>query len=200
MNTDSSHIYQGDLSGQPGSFVFGSVINGVFEGKIVTEKEAYYVENLKHYYPKDSRTNSSSHSVIYKETDVEDPYVDKRSGHPSGCGINDKVAQWMENIQNSAFNQNEDPIESYDHLFKRRHDSILPGSPISNKYSREANILENIRSHKRLKRTATREDNKNTCSLYIQTDPLIWRHIREGIADVSSKVLFLLEFNYINIC
>lgn len=30
-----------------------------------------------------------------------------------------------------------------------------------------------------------REDNKNTCSLYIQTDPLIWRHIREGIADVS---------------
>ncbi|ALC39521.1 kuz [Drosophila busckii] len=28
-----------------------------------------------------------------------------------------------------------------------------------------------------------REDNKNTCSLYIQTDPLIWRHIREGIAD-----------------
>lgn len=30
-----------------------------------------------------------------------------------------------------------------------------------------------------------REDNKNTCSLYIQTDPLIWRHIREGISDVS---------------
>lgn len=33
--------------------------------------------------------------------------------------------------------------------------------------------------------TSGREDNKNTCSLYIQTDPLIWRHIREGIADVS---------------
>jgi len=28
-------------------------------------------------------------------------------------------------------------------------------------------------------------NDKNTCSLYIQTDPLIWRHIREGIADVS---------------
>lgn len=173
------------MSGQPGSFVFGSVINGVFEGKIVTEKEAYYVENIKHYSLKDSHTNSSGHSVIYKETDVDDPYVNKRSGHPSGCGINDKVAQWMENIQNSAFNQNEDPIESYDHLFKRRHDSILPNSKYSSKYSREANLLENIRSHKRLKRTATREDNKNTCSLYIQTDPLIWRHIREGISDVS---------------
>ncbi|KAL9927282.1 zinc-dependent metalloprotease kuz isoform 2-T11 [Glossina fuscipes fuscipes] len=44
--------------------------------------------------------------------------------------------------------------------------------------------------HERVKRASgllgsspRREDNKNTCSLYIQTDPLIWRHIREGIAD-----------------
>ncbi|KAL5282018.1 ADAM10 family protein [Megaselia abdita] len=183
LDVDTSHIYQGDLLGQPGSFVFGSVINGVFEGKIVSEKEAYYVENLRHYYLNKDSSNSSSHSVIYKETDVEDPYEKKRPGHPSGCGINDKVAQWMENIQNSAFNQNEDPINNYDHLFKKQHESILTSSKFSNKYSREANVLENIRSHKRLKRTATREDNKNTCSLYIQTDPLIWRHIREGIAD-----------------
>mgnify|MGYP004600038929 CR=1 FL=1 len=43
--------------------------------------------------------------------------------------------------------------------------------------------------HERMRRASgpgsRREDNKNTCSLYIQTDPLIWRHIREGIADVS---------------
>lgn len=49
--------------------------------------------------------------------------------------------------------------------------------------------------HKRVRRasgisgsTVRREDNKNTCSLYIQTDPLIWRHIREGIADVSIRL------------
>lgn len=48
------------------------------------------------------------------------------------------------------------------------------------------------RVHERVRRasgtsgtSARREENKNTCSLYIQTDPLIWRHIREGIADVS---------------
>lgn len=181
--------------GQPGSFVFGSVINGVFEGKIVTEKEAYYVENSKHYFPKEDRLNSSSHSVIYKENDVDDPYVNKRPGHPSGCGINDKVSQWMENIQNSAFNQNEDTVDNYDHLFKRQHEDKISNSKFSNKYSREANILENIRSHKRLKRTA-REDNKNTCSLYIQTDPLIWRHIREGIADVSLKRITIYQFNH----
>lgn len=42
------------------------------------------------------------------------------------------------------------------------------------------------RSHERARRAARpKEENRNTCSLYIQTDPLIWRHIREGIADVS---------------
>lgn len=43
------------------------------------------------------------------------------------------------------------------------------------------------RSHARAKRAARpKEENRNTCSLYIQTDPLIWRHIREGIADVRN--------------
>lgn len=42
------------------------------------------------------------------------------------------------------------------------------------KYSKEANS--------RTKRAA-RFQEKNTCSLYIQTDPLIWRHIRESIPD-----------------
>lgn len=41
-------------------------------------------------------------------------------------------------------------------------------------------------SHERVRRAATRkDDNRNTCSLFIQTDPLIWRHIREGVVDVS---------------
>lgn len=76
------------------------------------------------------------------------------------------------------------------------------------KYSREANYRDitrnnnntteksnddwHSRSHERVRRASTsrpREDNKNTCSLYIQTDPLIWRHIREGIVDVSHKKL-----------
>ncbi|TMW45490.1 hypothetical protein DOY81_009430, partial [Sarcophaga bullata] len=50
------------------------------------------------------------------------------------------------------------------------------------------------RVHERVRRasgssgsSARREDNKNTCSLYITTDPLIWRHIREGIADEHDR-------------
>lgn len=69
-------------------------------------------------------------------------------------------------------------------------------------YSREANWRDtnglheqmandwHAEAHKRVRRAPPRpkEENKNTCSLYIQTDPLIWRHVREGIADVSFKI------------
>lgn len=67
------------------------------------------------------------------------------------------------------------------------------------KYSKAANWMAagehpddrewHQRSHERVRRaTRPKEENKNTCSLYIQTDPLIWRHIRDSIADVSIGV------------
>lgn len=58
-----------------------------------------------------------------------------------------------------------------------------------NKYSREANDV----NYSRHKRATKREDSKNTCSLYIQTDPLIWRHIREGFPEVSTLCFPLLS-------
>lgn len=56
---------------------------------------------------------------------------------------------------------------------------------VFNKYSREAN--EEINSRHR--RAARRDENKNTCSLYIQTDPLIWKHIREGFPEVRFEIV-----------
>lgn len=51
-------------------------------------------------------------------------------------------------------------------------------SPV-HKYSREANEA----GHRRPRR-ATRSKENNTCSLFIQTDPLIWRHISEQVLDI----------------
>jgi len=45
------------------------------------------------------------------------------------------------------------------------------------KYSREYNEQAG-----RSKRAIRKDDNKNTCSLFIQTDPLIWRHIYEQVS------------------
>jgi hypothetical protein len=64
--------------GEAGSYVFGSISDGVFEGKIVSPQGSYYVEKAHHYFPKDS--NKTFHSVIYSEGDIEDPYEHLRTG------------------------------------------------------------------------------------------------------------------------
>lgn len=77
------------------------------------------------------------------------------------------------------------------------------------KYTKQANWRDDkdknyteydwhIRAHERVKRAARpKEENKNTCSLFIETDPLIWRHIRESIADVSFFGFYCLFFIFI---
>ena len=123
------------MIGDRNSYVFGSILDGVFEGKIITERDAYYVEHAKRYFPTnftqmqslelhstDKYFNSSTtttttssttttttttstekiplakskkslddhhdemvrnigfHSVIYKESHVDDVYKDMREG------------------------------------------------------------------------------------------------------------------------
>ncbi|XP_046811665.1 disintegrin and metalloproteinase domain-containing protein 10-like [Lucilia cuprina] len=137
LDVSTDHIYEGDVIGDRNSYVFGSILDGVFEGKIITERDAYYVEHAKRYFPTNftqmqslelhstdnknintslttTTTTSSStttttttstttksplaksksiedhhddivknvgfHSVIYKESHVDDVYKDVREG------------------------------------------------------------------------------------------------------------------------
>ncbi|XP_059056733.1 disintegrin and metalloproteinase domain-containing protein 10 [Achroia grisella] len=198
-DVDTSHLYHGELADEPHSTVFGSVTDGVFEGKIIAKDGPFYVEHARRYFPPNG-TRTRVHSVIYKESDVSDPYSHRRHGHVGGCGITDEVVQWMERIQNSGVDDElptsptttPPPSASPSHTSSPQH---IPGSspphpnslrddsprhwdyPHHNKYSRSANTGE----HSRTKRATV--DNRSTCSLYIQTDPLIWRHVREGFPE-----------------
>ncbi|KAH8418841.1 hypothetical protein KR222_003386, partial [Zaprionus bogoriensis] len=372
IDVSTDHIYEGEVIGDRHSYVFGSIHNGVFEGKIITERDAYYVEHAKHYFPtnrttttatatsaaaaaaattstttaratlsstttgnstrrssasnniSDNNNNSDNynnsnitaidnktensinknaessttfpllpepetssttttttastvftpetdgnskqvdessasnaedeldfHSIIYKESHVEDAYENVREGHVAGCGITEEVSQWMENIQNSAVEELPVPMskdvqklhrKQQQHKQQQHQPNPYPHPPKKyasgdddfkfphQKYTKEANFADagtfydpetgrrlgttaNVADwheavHERVRRASGnsnngggnagngggsssasgagrggREDNKNTCSLYIQTDPLIWRHIREGIAD-----------------
>lgn len=58
--------------------MFGSIIGGVFEGKIIASDKAFYVEKAHHYFPHHKYPNKTFHSVIYDENHVEDPHEDKR--------------------------------------------------------------------------------------------------------------------------
>ncbi|XP_049869828.1 disintegrin and metalloproteinase domain-containing protein 10-like [Pectinophora gossypiella] len=188
---DTSHIYHGELADEPQSTVFGSVTDGVFEGKILVKDGAFYVEHARRYFPPNG-TRSKVHSVIYREGDVGDPYAHRRHGHVGGCGITDEVVQWMQRIQNSGVEEDATspaPTAPTPPAAPHGHHASPPPHPNSlrddpprywehhNKYSRAANTGEHSRSRR------SPIDNRNTCSLYIQTDPLIWRHVREGFPD-----------------
>lgn len=102
----------------------------------------------------------------------------------------------MDSVQNSAIDEEEiapSKIEKKPKKHKKASSntyrtkepfraSLANQEEILNKYSKEANEGS---SHSRQKRGTRRDENRNTCSLYIQTDPLIWKHIREGFPEVS---------------
>lgn len=66
--------------GDRNSQVFGSIIDGIFEGKIISSNDAFYVENAKHYFPNNSFIDYDFHSIIYNENHVNDPYENVREG------------------------------------------------------------------------------------------------------------------------
>lgn len=81
----------GRLTDEPESTAFGSINEGVFDGKIYSRDGVFYVEKASRYFGRrdhnDSPGNKSSnsntndfHSVIYKEEHVIDPYEKDRTG------------------------------------------------------------------------------------------------------------------------
>lgn len=160
---------------------------------------------------------STFHSVIYHDDDVSDPYTHLRTGHKSGCGVTDEVAEWMRSVQESAVE--EDPTEQsslreggdssngiysldedeeeefgeyvssslhtsnptlynkYRRLYKKLHKEY------HNKYSEQANS----RAKRSVLSGGVGEDNKGTCTLSIQTDPLLWRYIYQQVCSAGRE-------------
>ena len=173
-------LYQGHLVGDPGSHVFGTVRDGVFDGTIKTKhRGTFYVERAQRYLP-DSPANSSGHSVIYHHDHLQMPF-DKswQIGAASpGCGANQEIQTWMSNIQLS----NTDDIDKQpgpgDDQEEEEEEVVdpVPSDPNLDpnpkyKYSEQAN--------NRKKRSTKPSSTKKSCSLFIQTDPLLWKHVRE---------------------
>ncbi|XP_072295606.1 disintegrin and metalloproteinase domain-containing protein 10 [Eucyclogobius newberryi] len=75
---DVSHLYSGTLEGEDGSSCHGSVIQGQFEGAILTSNGTYHVESMERYH-----NTTDHHSVIYHEDDLVLP--SKRSEHAGFC-------------------------------------------------------------------------------------------------------------------
>ncbi|XP_076356535.1 disintegrin and metalloproteinase domain-containing protein 10-like [Tachypleus tridentatus] len=166
-NVDISHLYKGDLFGEQGSMVYGSISDGLFDGKIHTLDKTYFVEQAHKYFKNASKP---FHSIIYMDTDVQDPYSAGRTGHSAGCGVTEEVQQWMENIVNSEVRlekplQNKPHFGDGDSYFKRSQRWLV------DKYSM---VNNNVISPERLQSIKQRRE----CTLFIQTDIFLWKYVK----------------------
>lgn len=122
--------------------------------------------------------------MIYHENHVKkNPFKRNDSANNFECGV-DNTFDWMNSIQHNGLNEDNFPSTSEtsinDYLPNNTKESLenigVNDYNIFYKYTKEAN------SFKRSRRSARKNPNKKkSCSLYIQTDPLFWRHIREQV-------------------
>merc|ERR1712141_851154 len=109
------------------------------------------------------------------------------SRHP-GCGNSDSVQTWMDQIQNSGEQQpDQEPLlpakdlktEKEEIHFQLDPDDANAGPAY--KYSKQGNT----RSRRSTREPLPNPNVSKSCSLYIQTDPLFWKHIKEQEKDAA---------------
>ncbi|XP_048587301.1 disintegrin and metalloproteinase domain-containing protein 10 [Nematostella vectensis] len=66
LDIDMNSMVAGEVVGEPGSAVYGTMEDGKFQGKIQSNTESFYVEPSERYFDK-----PEFHSVIYRSEDVE---------------------------------------------------------------------------------------------------------------------------------
>lgn len=191
LNVNLNHIYSGHLHDVPGSQVFGSVVDGVFDGKILTPNGTFYVEkSVKYFKPKESNSTRKSftHSVIYSADEVKHPLLNKSLGSGCASNLDNHVTQWMQSVSTSHISDS----SNKEQRVKRSPDG----------YSRPSRQNENIWVRNAQSRISPHKDfphhlsvpnlnppsstiKKRACSLYIQTDTYLWDHIRKDVDDDS---------------
>lgn len=153
------------------SLVYGSLKNGIFEGKIQThDNEVFYVErarkyidDLKSHNPKfqniTDHKDLNFHSVIYSADHVIHPHYD----HPPMTCL-------AESHQNEESHLIEDEQES--EKFEKRREKRQAGYVDFDLYKEPAKRI----SQGTPSETPPRQ--KRACTLYIQTDTYLWNHTR----------------------
>ncbi|KHJ94571.1 hypothetical protein OESDEN_05495 [Oesophagostomum dentatum] len=150
-------LFEGYVKDDPGSKVYGSILDGVFDGHIrLGDGNSFTVDRATKYFDYLSRP-SHYHSIIYHDAEINHSKMrTKRSAYSPhddsshGCGLSDRVKREMERIQRSA----EMPSEVYTNYM------TMHGR--SKRATRDENGLYTVR----------------TCSLYLQADHKLYEHIK----------------------
>ncbi|EPB70992.1 Disintegrin [Ancylostoma ceylanicum] len=158
MFSDISDIGYQIQEDDPGSKVYGSILDGVFDGHIMSgDGHSFTVDRAAKYFDHHSRP-SHYHSIIYHDAEINHGKMRSKRSVSSphdhdlhGCGLNDRVKREMERIQHSA----EMPSEVYTNYM------TMHGR--SKRATRDEKGLYTVR----------------TCSLYLQADHKLYEHIKK---------------------
>ncbi|PAV83358.1 hypothetical protein WR25_16106 [Diploscapter pachys] len=177
-----SFLYEGYVKDDPHSRVYGSILDGIFEGHVHTGNgHAFSIDKAAKYFSLGERP-SQYHSIIYHDKEINHSKmrvkrdVNTNSIHDEnvhGCGLNSRVRREMEFIQASA----EVPEDHYTNYM------TMPGR--QKRSIRDSQGLYTVR----------------TCSLYIQADHKLYEHIKnkEGNNDPirTREEIVSLFYNHI---
>ncbi|KJH49558.1 Disintegrin [Dictyocaulus viviparus] len=178
----SSFLYEGFLKDDPGSKVYGSILDGVFEGHIKSgDGHSYSVDRVSKYFDYEHRP-THYHSILYHDSEINhnkmrfkrsDSFSSGSNNKLHFCGLDEKTKRDMERIQRSA----ETPREMYTNYM------TMHGR--SKRATRDEKGLYTVR----------------TCSLYLQADHKLYAHIKrkEGNNDPirTREEIVSLFYNHI---
>lgn len=188
-------LVHGFDKGDKHSVVYGSVLDGVFEGHIqYSNGETFSVEKVGRYLSKEHRPQGF-HSIIYSDSSINHPkYRAKRSGEHgigAGCGLTEEMRRNMERFQRSVV-IDEAPFSSssYNHpedAFPQRYTSTL------GRLKRAADSTKII--------NGKHIYSGRTCYVYLQADQKLYQHIfeKEGNHDEirTREEIVSLFYNHI---
>ena len=199
-----SHLYGGFLTDEPTSHVFGSINDGIFEGKIYSKDGIFYIERSSKYQSLEKNTDGTVHSIIYRDDDVVDPYEDQRSGHVPGCAVTEEFSQarWMNSAKHQVVNKSDSHIvgSSIDtSRFKFSHAQRSFGNSSAwHKYSQKANNSIKQRTKRSIyrRRLAGNDvQDVGSCAISITIDPYMYKHFYKE----NSRNKFLAKMDIISL-
>ncbi|KRZ52135.1 Disintegrin and metalloproteinase domain-containing protein 10 [Trichinella nativa] len=157
-NVDLSFLFDGQVEGESNSYVYGSLIDGVFDGHIHIKDNVYHVEKI----------------VKYDKLRVK-RHVD--SSASSSCGLHGRVRRTMQRFQRSAVVE-EPQLFTYGsgHQWtgasRNADEAMQPWRKYVEKVHRDDEELSD-----RWKRSADGLYDVRTCTLYMQADQKLWEFV-----------------------
>uniref|UniRef100_A0A5S6Q728 ADAM10 endopeptidase n=1 Tax=Trichuris muris TaxID=70415 RepID=A0A5S6Q728_TRIMR len=180
---DLSFLYEGHVEGDPGSYVYGSILDGIFDGHVHTgDGQVYHVERATKYSAF-APAPRQFHSIIYTDDDIDYAKIRvKREliAQAPSCGLRGYTAEWMKQVQRSAVNGPETmstttvrPVNR--HPVERQSEAPRP----------EPWRMYMPESNQRSRRNSDNLYDVRTCTVYMQADQKLWQFVynHEGQRD-----------------